>query len=100
MMTAGSRVRRWIGLLCSSCSPDITAGRVDTVVVYQIDRLRAGWIGFRLAAGDGGSQRTHCWRERDSNHRYLAQRPVLRPGEALDYGASCERKGGTYSVRR
>ena len=23
------------------------------------------------------------WREMDSNHRYLAQRPVLSPGEAL-----------------
>jgi hypothetical protein len=39
------------------------------------------------------AERTPCWRERDSNHRYLAQRPVLRPGEELELRAAMRSDG-------
>ena len=42
MMTAGSPARRWVGRLCSGCSP----GRVDIVVVYKIDRLTRSLADF------------------------------------------------------
>jgi site-specific DNA recombinase len=48
MMTAGSPAPRWIGPLCSSCSPMSPAGRVDTVVVYKIDRLTRSLAGPNL----------------------------------------------------
>jgi hypothetical protein len=40
----------------------------------HVQRRKCGFgIADRLAAGDGGSQRTHCWREMDSNLRYPAK---------------------------
>jgi len=45
MMTAGSPARRWIGRLCSSCWLT-SRGRVDTIVVYKIDRLTRSLADF------------------------------------------------------
>jgi hypothetical protein len=41
MTMAGFPARRLIGRLCSGLLADITAGRVDTIVVYKIDRLKS-----------------------------------------------------------
>src|SRR5215475_10435398 len=43
MTMAGSRARRWIG---NGCLPISAAGRVDTVVVYKIDRLTRSLADF------------------------------------------------------
>jgi site-specific DNA recombinase len=44
MMTAGSPAPRWIGPLCTSYSG--TSRRIDTVVVYKIDRLTRSLADF------------------------------------------------------
>src|SRR5206468_12496392 len=46
MTTAGFPARRSIGRLCKACSADIAAGRVDTIVVYKIDRLTRSLADF------------------------------------------------------
>ena len=43
---AGSPAGRWNGRRCSGCSPTSTAGRVDIVVVYKVDRLTRSLADF------------------------------------------------------
>ena len=46
MTTAGSPARRWIERALQRLLADITAGRVDIVVVYKIDRLTRSLTDF------------------------------------------------------
>ena len=46
MMMAGSPGPPSIGPLCSGLLADIAAGRVDTIVVYRIDRLTRSLADF------------------------------------------------------
>ena len=41
-----------------------------------------------------GSQETRCWREMDSNHRYLRERSLLLPRSELAFEARVAIPGG------